>query len=247
MKRVKLISIFLIFWISTSFLFYKAEAQTTEKKVVLQGFWWDYWNNNYPNSWANYLVELAPRLKSLGIDAVWIPPSYKNAGTNSVGYTPFDHYDLGDKYQKGSTTTRFGNKDDFLRMVAIFHANGIEVIQDVVLNHVSDAGASNGDGGYDPDSYSIQSNGGYKNFRYVCYDTPIPEAGESATEYLSRTGRGPKNYPNFHPHSGHNTTSGEWEIPYWGPDFCFGTADNGYQNGYGQRMMVKLYIYYRRD
>ena len=56
-----------------------SQAQTTKiKKVVFQGFWWDYKNNNYPNGWANYLAELAPRLKQIGVDAVWVPPSYKN-------------------------------------------------------------------------------------------------------------------------------------------------------------------------
>ena len=74
-------------------------AQTTVKKVVLQAFWWDYRNNNYPSGWANYLAELAPRLKQLGIDAVWIPPSSKNENVNYVGYSPFDQYDLGDKFQ----------------------------------------------------------------------------------------------------------------------------------------------------
>lgn len=69
-------------------------------KVVLQGFWWDYWNNNYQNGWSNYLADLAPRLRDIGIDGVWVPPSIKNAGTNSNGYSPFDQYDLGDKYQK---------------------------------------------------------------------------------------------------------------------------------------------------
>jgi len=216
----------LAFLLSSSIL----NAQTTVKRVVLQGFWWDYWNNNYPNSWANYLTELAPRLKALGIDAVWIPPSYKNAGTNSVGYAPFDQYDLGDKYQKGSTTTRFGTKDEFLRMVAIFHANGIEVIQDIVLNHSSDAGANNGAGGEDPSAPSNQ----WKNFRYACYKTPVPHTGgENATEYLAREGRWSKNYPNFHPHSGHNTESGDWEAGYWGPDFCYGYQEDGTGNGYG--------------
>ncbi len=43
-------------------------------KVVLQGFWWDYWNNNYNNGWSNYLSDLAPRLRDLGIDAVRVPP-----------------------------------------------------------------------------------------------------------------------------------------------------------------------------
>jgi alpha-amylase len=114
-----------------------AQENNPKRQLVLQGFWWDYWNTDFPNDWANYLTELAPRLKQLGIDAVWIPPSVKNTGTNSVGYSPFDNYDLGDKYQKNSTNTRIGDKDELLRMVAVMKANGIDVIQDVVLNPVS--------------------------------------------------------------------------------------------------------------
>ncbi|MFM7589588.1 MAG: hypothetical protein ACKO55_10795, partial [Bacteroidota bacterium] len=86
-------------------LYNASTAQTinpTNRQVVLQAFWWDYWNNNYPNGWSNYLMDLAPRLKQLGIDAVWIPPTVKNNATSSVGYAPFDHYDLGDKFQKGA-------------------------------------------------------------------------------------------------------------------------------------------------
>jgi len=207
------------------------ESGNTVKKVVLQAFWWDYWNSNYPNSWANYLTEMAPRLKALDIDAVWIPPSYKNTGTNSVGYSPFDHYDIGDKYQKNSTTTRFGTKDEFLRMVAVMHANGIEVIQDVVLNHVDGAGASNGAGGEDP----LAADNKWKNFRYVSYKTPVPYlVTENETEYLSREGRWYKNAANFHPHALHNTSSGAWAEAYWGPDFCYGYEQEGNGNGYGE-------------
>ena len=108
-----------------------AQVNPTSRQVVLQSFWWDYWNSNYANGWANYLTELAPRLKGLGIDAVWIPPTIKNNGTNSVGYSPFDQYDLGDKYQKNATKTRMGDKDELLRMVAVMHAHGIDVIQDI--------------------------------------------------------------------------------------------------------------------
>ena len=121
----------------------------SQGRVLLQGFWWDFWNDNFPNQWADYLAELSPRLASLGIDAVWIPPTIKNSG-QWVGYAPFDHYDLGDKYQKGFTATRIGTKDELLRMVAAMHANGIDVIQDVVLNHVTGAGTSSGAGGSDP-------------------------------------------------------------------------------------------------
>lgn len=229
--RKSLFLIALLFLATTSILW----AQTTSKKIVLQGFWWDYWNGNYPNSWANYITELAPRLKTMGIDAVWIPPSYKNTGTNSVGYSPFDHYDIGDKYQKGSTTTRFGTKDEFLRMVAVLHANGIEVIQDIVLNHVDGAGNNDGSGGQDPEStYSTVTNGGYKNFRYTCWNTPYPHDGvNTASEYLTREGRWSKNYTNFHPHLGHNDHYDAWTSPYWGPDFCYGYQESGTGNGYG--------------
>lgn len=200
------------------------------KKVVFQAFWWDYWNNNFQNSWANYLTELAPRLKSLGVDAVWIPPSYKNGGTNSVGYSPFDHYDLGDKYQKPEsywtnlgrpTNTRVGTKDELLRMIAVMHANGIEVIQDIVLNHVDNAGSGNGSGGQDPETgYSTVTNGGYKNFRYVSYANPSGD--ETSMDYWSRGGRWAKNYQNFHPNPNHNSTNDAMTESYWGPDICYG-------------------------
>ena len=36
-----------------------------------------------------------------------------------MGYSPFDHYDLGDKYQKGFLKTKMGDKDQLLRMVAV--------------------------------------------------------------------------------------------------------------------------------
>jgi len=209
-----------------------ALAQTTVKKVVLQGFWWDYTNNSFRNKWADYLVELAPRLKELGIDAVWIPPTPKNnGGTNAVGYAPFDAYDLGDKFQKGTTTTRVGTKDELLRLIAVLHANGIEVVQDVVLNHVDGAGTANGAGGLDPDSYSMSANGGYKSFRNASFATPVPESGDNAAAYLLRSGRWPKNFSNFHAHWGHNTTSGDYAAPYFGPDFCYG--DDGGSDGYG--------------
>ena len=33
-----------------------AQVNSTNRQVVLQGFWWDYWNANYPNGWSNYLA-----------------------------------------------------------------------------------------------------------------------------------------------------------------------------------------------
>jgi alpha-amylase len=194
-------------------------AQTTVKKVVLQAFWWDYYNSNYHDDWANYLADLAPRLKAMGIDAVWIPPASKNESPGYVGYAPFDHYDLGDKFQKGATQTRLGTKDEYLRMIAILHANGLEVIQDVVLNHVNSAGSATGAGGQDPNSFSMASNSGYKNFRYVCYATPA--TAETQSNYWNRNGRWPKNFTNFYPNQFNNCTTGDICSAWFGPDISF--------------------------
>ncbi len=197
-----------------------ALAQQRVSKVLLQGFWWDYWNNNFRFGWANYLTELAPRLRAMGIDAIWIPPATKNNSAGSVGYAPFDMYDLGDKYQKQQgDTTRLGTKDELLRMIAVMHANGIEVIEDMVINHNSDAA---GAGGQDPEpGRSMQSASGYKNFRYVSYKTP--RIDESVNDYWTRSGRWAKNYPNFHPNYANNCNAGDICGTFWGPDIDYGT------------------------
>jgi alpha-amylase len=211
-----------------------AQVNPTNRQLVLQGFWWDYWNANYPNGWSNYLAELAPRLKDMGIDAVWIPPTIKNTGTNSVGYAPFDHYDLGDKYQKNSVKTRMGDKDELLRMVAVLKANGIEVIQDIVLNHITGAGsASSGGGGQDVSALDDGTTNKYKNFRYACYATSA--INETATNYLSRAGRFSKNWQNFYPNNNNICCTNDLNSPFWGPDIsyesnAFGLSGNASYN-----------------
>jgi glycosidase len=137
-----------------------------------------------------------------------------------VGYALFDMYDLGDKYQKQQgDTTRLGTKDELLRMIAVMHANGIEVIEDMVINHNSDAA---GTGGQDPEpGRSMQSASGYKNFRYVCYATP--RIDESQNDYWTRAGRWAKNYHNFHPNYANNCNAGDICGTFWGPDIDYAT------------------------
>jgi alpha-amylase len=201
---------------------FSASANPWNGKVVLQAFWWDYWNNNYPNNWATYLADLAPRLREMGIDAVWIPPTVKNKNaTGSVGYAPFDHYDLGDKFQGGGAGTRFGTKDNYLRAVAILHANGIDVIQDMVWNHLDDAGSDTGEGGLDPAAPSNQ----YKNFRYASFATPA--TSNDAANYGARRGRFPKNWQNFHPNPDHNTEGDDITAGFFGPDICYYSQARG--------------------
>ncbi len=227
MKKKLLFCIFALTGITTTF----AQPAQQVKKVLFQGFWWDYKNNNYPNGWANYLTDLAPRLKGMGIDAIWIPPTVKNQdyGEKGVGYAPYDHYDLGDKMQKNDATTRVGTKDDLLRMIAVMHANGIEVVQDIVPNHIIGAGSDNGSGGQDPAAPTAGCTDTWKNFRYTCYETPATT--QAAADYFGRKGRFPKNHQNFHPNGSHGCNSDlcpssgtrDREICWqgFGPDVCY--------------------------
>ncbi|NBR13222.1 MAG: T9SS C-terminal target domain-containing protein [Flavobacteriales bacterium] len=221
---MKLFKLFILtFFVSANVAF--GQVNSTNRQIVLQGFWWNYYNSNYTDGWANYLTELAPRLKSLGIDAVWIPPTIKNTGTNSVGYAPFDHYDLGDKWQKNSTKTRLGDKDEVLRMVAVMKANGIDVIQDIVLNHVTGAGGATSAGGQDPAAMEDGTSNDYKNFRYACYETPAQN--ETALNYLARKGRFPKNWQNFYPNPSNVCCTNPINSPYWGPDISYESSGFG--------------------
>ena len=232
-----------------------AQVNPTNRQLVLQAYWWDYWNTNYPNGWANYLTELAPRLADMGIDAIWIPPTIKNSGTNSVGYSPFDHYDLGDKFQKNSIKTRMGDKDELLRMVAVMHANGIDVIQDLVINHVTNAGSANGSGGQDPAAMDDGQTNRFKNFRYVSFKTPA--SSESTAQYLARDGRFPKNWQNFYPNNNNLCCTNEINSPYWGPDIsyesnAYGLSSNALYNptqsaDYMRNGMRNWLIWYKKQ
>ena len=206
-------------------LSYSAQTLNTSKQITLQGYWWDYFNSNYSYKYADYLSALAPRLRSIGIDAVWIPPTIKNKQIVDMGYAPFDHYDLGDKYQKGFLKTKMGDKDLLLRMVAVLKANGIDVIQDIVLNHITGAGSQNGLGGQDIAALSDGTTNKYKNFRYTCYETPA--TSESAANYLARKGRFSKNWPNFYPNNNYICCSNEINTPYWGPDISYESSSYG--------------------
>jgi alpha-amylase len=180
-------------------------ANPWNAKVVLQAFWWDARSQKYPQDWYTYLAKLAPRLRELGLDGIWIPsPAKGNAGTNSMGYDIFDHFDLGGKDQKGAVATRFGSKDSLLRLVAVAHANGLEVYPDIVLNHVIR-------GQEDPQAPGDK----FKKFRYVGFAGP-------------HRGRWAKDHWNFHPNPDHQCTGGEIYRRSFGPeDVCYLEAEHG--------------------
>lgn len=103
--------------------------------VMLQGF---YWETGTPaeGSWWRHLAHHGPEMRNAGVTAIWIPgPQKGSSGGYSMGYDPYDWYDLGSKDQMGSISTRFGNKEELLAMIAILHRQGIDTYADCVVNH----------------------------------------------------------------------------------------------------------------
>lgn len=100
--------------------------------VMFQSFEWEMADDG---QFYNRLKQLAPKLKDMGIDSVWLPPVFKASGTNDVGYGVYDLYDLGEFDQKGSVRTKYGTKEELLDLVNTLHDNGIIVYLDSVLNH----------------------------------------------------------------------------------------------------------------
>ena len=182
-------------------------------RVVLETFWWNCWNANYPADWYTFLAKLAPRLAAMGFDGIWTPPPCKDTrATANMGYTPYDYYDLGQKQQMGAVTTRFGTMDSFLRLVAVAHANGLEVYPDIVLDHC-------GGGSSDPSSPFKAGSQQFTLFQ------PQGFAGPG-------TGRWPRNWLDFHYNPQHWKPEGDWtptSTNSFGADFCYqgGCSDSG--------------------
>lgn len=84
----------------------------------------------------NRIREEASKLKTLGVTALWTPPAYKGAaGDQDVGYGVYDLYDLGEFNQKGSVSTKYGTKKEYIEMIKEVQSKGIDIYADMVLNH----------------------------------------------------------------------------------------------------------------
>ncbi|AEO58507.1 glycoside hydrolase family 13 protein [Thermothelomyces thermophilus ATCC 42464] len=77
-----------------------------------------------------------PALAALGVTKLWIPPACKAAaGPEGNGYDAYDLWDLGEFEQKGSRRTKWGTKEELVRMAEAARREGVAVLFDAVLNH----------------------------------------------------------------------------------------------------------------
>ena len=111
----------------------------TDEDVMLQGFYWDVVPQQ---NWYNVLTTQYVDFATAGFTMLWLPPPSKgNSGGFSAGYDPYDHYDVGDYPQKGTTKTRYGNRAELTNLTAKLIATNVTPLVDIVLNHM--AGSTN--------------------------------------------------------------------------------------------------------
>jgi alpha-amylase len=108
-----------------------------ENLTMLQFFEWYYPADG--SLWRFFAAE-AQRLKTIGIDTVWLPPAHKGmAGGLANGYDSYDIYDLGEFDQRGSVRTKYGTKHEYIEAVLAGRRAGLKVYADIVLNHMGGA------------------------------------------------------------------------------------------------------------
>ena len=110
--------------------------------VMMQTFFWDCPRvDGREFQWWSYIRGQVPALAKVGFTSLWLPPVHKaaNLAGPSMGYDPYDYYDLGEFDQKGSVPTWFGSKAELLGLIETAHSHRLGVIADVVINHNSGA------------------------------------------------------------------------------------------------------------
>ena len=112
--------------ITTSF--FSAHSQSTDPKfnVMMQGFWWDSYQDPTVSSEGglyNFLKARAGQLKATGIDVVWTPPPSDGSG---MAYFPQQLYVYSNAH---------GSEAQLRAMLAEFSAKNIHGMADIVANH----------------------------------------------------------------------------------------------------------------
>lgn len=129
-----------------------------------------------PDWWWDHLAEQAHSMASAGFTSVWLPPVTKAAqgvSAAALGYSVFDDYDIGSKYQKATVPTRYGTREQLARCVAVMRANGIDVYLDLQLNHrKGGSGPGNMTFRY-RDSFGNPEGGRFQKDAQ-CFHTPFP-------------------------------------------------------------------------
>jgi alpha-amylase len=151
--------------------------------VMLQAFYWDCpAKEKQDHNWWNFVAGYVEDLSKSGFDALWLPPVSKAAQTRSMGYDPYDYFDLGDYDQKGGKKTWYGNRAELVALIKKAHDNRMGCYADMVISHNS--------GGDEEETNPLD---GQKRW----------------TKFYPKSGRFPRDWNCFHPSRYEVTLDGE--------------------------------------
>ena len=160
--------------------------------VMMQTFYWDV---EPRHKWWTLINDKVAGWADAGIDRLWLPVATKGqSGGYSMGYDPSDYFDFGEFMQHGTIPTRFGTREELEALIANAHANELEVIADIVLNHNSGGGSE------------------YNPYREKQTYTLFDETHGNASGMFNR------NYESFHPNDHHDHDEGN--LFYDEQDIC---------------------------
>ncbi|WP_406613915.1 alpha-amylase family glycosyl hydrolase [Mycoplasma corogypsi] len=99
-----------------------------EDKIIYQIFPRSFYDsNNDGDGDLQGIIAKMPYLKDLGINAIWLCPIYETRFVDA-GYDVLDYK---------SVWKQFGTLEDFKKLTEVASEHGIDIIMDIVLNHVS--------------------------------------------------------------------------------------------------------------
>ncbi len=108
--------------------------------VMMQAFYWDApQTEKQEGNWWNVIAERCEGLSKARFSALWLPPISKGSDHRSMGYDPYDYWDLGDYDQKGGVKTLYGNRAELEALVKVATENKLGLYGDMVINHNSGA------------------------------------------------------------------------------------------------------------
>jgi alpha-amylase len=141
--------------------------------VMMQAFYWDApQQEKQEGNWWNVIGEHVEALSKSGISALWLPPVSKGYDNRSMGYDPYDYFDLGDYDQKGGAKTLYGNRAELEALIKKAHEHNVGLYADMVINHNSGA-----------DEEEVNPLDGQKRW----------------TKFNPKSGKFPRDWNSFHP------------------------------------------------
>lgn len=111
---------------------------------------------------TNYrtILQRLPEVVQAGYGAIYLPSPVKSGGGGfSTGYNPFDLFDLGDRFQKGTVRTQYGTTQELIELIRTAQRLGLEVYCDLVTNHADNRASTAIDRypGVIPEDFHIRS------------------------------------------------------------------------------------------